>query len=335
MPEVARGLTALSLGFVAIEIFALARVGTGVFRFSPIAELDPISAGLIPAVGAIAALSLRPASRHSRLLQRAAVIVLVAAAVVPGSRGPMIALAFGALSLALVQSVRRTAIAAAAVALGLGLGLIVSSHIGSFEYLASVDTTGGAQADDASGREITTLSIRRQWLEDAVRDTPDRPLFGHGVGMRVDNTPEAALMGVSGQRTYPHNTLVEAAYSLGAIGLAAYLLLLGTALVALVSVVPAGGTTRCRLRAPDRCLPFVDRTSAARSARTHCSGRRPPSPSPFMQTGGSRLRRRRSPIVSVDAVRADLTCRMSRAATRECAWSLTQNPGLTAQTELA
>ena len=111
VPEVARGLTALSLGFVAIEIFALARVGTGVFRFSPIAELDPISAGLIPAVGAIAALSLRPASRHKRLLQRAAVIVLVAAAVVPGSRGPMIALAFGALSLALVQSVRRTAIA--------------------------------------------------------------------------------------------------------------------------------------------------------------------------------------------------------------------------------
>ena len=58
--------------------------------------------------------------------------------------------------------------------------------------------------------------------------------------MQVDDTPEAALMGVAGQRTYPHNTLVEAAYSLGAIGLAAYLLLLGTALVALVSVIRRG-----------------------------------------------------------------------------------------------
>ena len=41
VPEVAQGLIALSLGFVAIEIFALARVGTDSFRFSPIAELDP------------------------------------------------------------------------------------------------------------------------------------------------------------------------------------------------------------------------------------------------------------------------------------------------------
>ena len=239
--EVARALVALSLGFVAIELVALARAGTGIFRFSPIAELDPISAGLIPAVGAIAALSLQPASIQRRLLQLAAVIVLVAAAVVPGSRGPMIALAFGALSLVLVQSVRRIVISAAAVALGLGLGLLVSSHIGSVGYLASVEPTGRAgQPEDAAGLEITTFSIRRQWLEEAIRDTPDRPIFGHGVGMQVDDTPEAALMGVSGQRTYPHNTLVEAAYSLGAIGLAAYLVFLGSALVALVSVVRRG-----------------------------------------------------------------------------------------------
>lgn len=242
VPEVAQGLIALSLGFVAIEIFALARVGTDSFRFSPIAELDPISAGLIPAVGAIAALSLRPKSTHKRVLQHAAVIVLVAAAVVPGSRGPLIALAFGALSLAFVQAVRRTAIAATAVALGLGLGLLVSSYIGSYEYLAS--TAGGLAHPEreipSPGGEISTLSIRRQWLESALRDIPGRPIFGHGVGMQVDDTPEAALMGVAGQRTYPHNTLVEAAYSLGAIGLAAYLLLLGTALVALVSVVRRG-----------------------------------------------------------------------------------------------
>ena len=102
----------------------------------------------------------------------------------------MIALAFGALSLALVQSVRRTAIAAAAVALGLGLGLIVSSHIGSFEYLASVDTTGGAQADDASGREITTLSIRRQWRKMLSAIRPIGRSSGTASACRSTTPPE-------------------------------------------------------------------------------------------------------------------------------------------------
>ena len=48
-------------------------------------------------------------------------------------------------------------------------------------------------------------------------------------------------MGVTGQNVYPHNTLVEAAYSLGAIGLIAYLVFVGSALVALVSVVRRAG----------------------------------------------------------------------------------------------
>ena len=60
-----------------------------------------------------------------------------------------------------------------------------------------------------------------------MRDAPERPIFGHGVGMFEDNTPEARLMGVEGQRTYPHNSLVEAAYSLGALGLVAYIAFVG------------------------------------------------------------------------------------------------------------
>jgi O-antigen ligase len=242
LPAVAQGLVAFALLFVAIEVVAIARVGTDVFRFSPIADLDPISAGMVPAIGAIAVLSFRPLTARSLILQFLVASLLVAAAAVPGSRGPLVALVLGALALVLVQAWRRTALGVGALVLGLGLGFFAASHIGSFGYLTSTDpfevsTRPKGEAEDL---EISTLSIRRQWLEDAIRDTPDRPLFGHGVGMQVDDTPEAARMGVSGQHTYPHNTLVEAAYSLGAIGLIAYLVFVGSALLALVSVVRRG-----------------------------------------------------------------------------------------------
>ena len=225
--QVAHGLVALGLALAAIEAVALVRAGTDVFRFTPIAELDPISAALIPALGAIAALALRPVTTRGRVFQVPAGVVLVAAAVVPGSRGPLLSLAAGALVLLLVQPPRLRVVSAGTLVAGLALGLFAGSHIGSFGYLTSADPSD----------RISTLSIRRQWLEDALRDTPDRPIFGHGVGMLVDDTPEAALMGVSGQRTYPHSTLVEAGYSLGAIGLIAYVAMVGSAAYALGSLV--------------------------------------------------------------------------------------------------
>ena len=270
LTEVARALAALSMVFVAIELLALVRAGTDVFRFSPIAELDPITAGLIPAIGAVAALSLRPARMPGKALQFAIVVVLVAAAVLPGSRGPVVALAFGALALALAQPLRRTAAAAVAVGGGFALGLLVASHIGSFGYLVSTDTsplddsTRPQKVLEAGGEEISTLSIRRQWLEDAIRDVPDEPIFGHGVGMQVDRTPEAIAMGVYGQRTYPHNTLVEAAYSLGVIGLIAYLVFIGSAVLALVSVV--------RRSARDEGVVFALAVGAFAFVNTNVSG---------------------------------------------------------------
>lgn len=269
LPAVARALVALSLVFVAIEALALARAGTDVFRFSPIAELDPISAGLIPAIGAIAALSLRAGTTYARTLQFAIVVVLVAATVIPGSRGPVVALAFAALALALAQSIKRTAATAVVVLGGFALGLLLASHIGSFGYLASTDTGAlieepARPEEEATGDDISTLSIRRQWLEDAIRDTPDRPIFGHGVGMQIDETPEAVAMGVYGQRTYPHNTLVEAAYSLGAIGLVAYVVFIGSATLALVSVI--------RRNADDESVVFALAIGAFAFANTNVSG---------------------------------------------------------------
>lgn len=231
--------------FVPIEALAIARSGAKVFRFTPIADLDAISAGLIPSVGGVAALCLRPSSLRGLASQMAIAMVLAATAVVPGSRGPVLALVAAALALALVLHRRLAATVVACLTLGLGLGIgsVVESHVGSFGYLTSTPASEPDLTSPGRGQRpvISTLSIRRQWLEDALSDTPERPIFGHGVGMFVDDTPEAHLMGVAGQSTYPHNTFVEAAYSLGALGLFAYLVFVGSAVVALVSVIRRWG----------------------------------------------------------------------------------------------
>jgi O-antigen ligase len=231
---VALGLIGLGLLFVPIETVAAARAGDDVFRFTPIADLDVISAGTVPAIGAVAALSLRPSSAYARLLQLATIAVLSAATVLPGSRGPVLALVLGVLATALVRRSLLDVASLACVALGLVCGSVAASHLGSFDYLTSNELTTNEGAGE--GRVISTLSIRRQWTEDALRATPERPIFGHGVGMFEDNTPEARLMGVEGQRTYPHNSLVEAAYSLGALGLVAYVAFVGSAAAAAVAV---------------------------------------------------------------------------------------------------
>ena len=269
LSALAHGLVALALLLVPIEALAITRAGSDVFRFSPIADLDVISAGLIPSIGAIAALSLRPASARGRILQLAIVTVLVAAAVVPGSRGPVLALVAATLALVLVRPPRLAAAAGVAVALGLVAGSAIGSNIGSLGYLTSTPASESFDHPDGRARPrppISTLSVRRHWIEDAVRETPERPIFGHGVGMFEDNTPEARLMGVDGQRTYPHNTFVEAAYSLGVLGLLAFVAFVGSALVALVAVV------RTRVRIPEPAVPFALALGVFAFVNTNVSG---------------------------------------------------------------
>ena len=244
LDEVARALVALGLIIVPIEAAAVVRAGNDVFRFTPITDLDVISAGLVPAIGATAALTLRPESIRGHLVQLAIVSVLVAAAVIPGSRGPMLALVTAAVALVLVRPWRRHVAALVAVAVGIAAGSFVGSNIGSFGYLSPL--LGDAPTEHPDGRArarppISTLSVRRHWVEDALAAVPDRPVFGHGVGMFEDRTPEAKLLGVDGQRTYPHNTFVEAAYSLGAVGMLAFLAFIGSAVAALVSALRASG----------------------------------------------------------------------------------------------
>lgn len=227
---VAQALALLALVYVGITAIALAQASDSNFRFSPIDELDYISAALVPALGAIASFFAWPRSHPAVRLP--ATTALVAAVVLPGSRGPVLAVLVAGVTLAVVWRHRVVSIIIP-LALGLALGTLLSSQLGSLGYLSQpLRGSDGTEANEP----ISTLSIRRQWLETAVADTAERPLLGHGVGMLVDNTPEAHRMGVAGERIYPHNTFVEAAYSLGAVGLVTFLALVGTAAAALARV---------------------------------------------------------------------------------------------------
>ena len=233
------GIVGLGIVFLAIEAFDLMHAYDEFFRFSPIAALDPISAAKIPAVAAVVAAVLRPTRLLGRALLLASFTLLTASTVIPGARGPLVALVIAVLALVVVAGTQKRARVAVLVCLfaGLGAGLAAASQVGSYGYLQSTlpafvggTDVGGTDAGTAGGPAISTISIRRQWLEQAVSDIPERPVFGHGVGMLVDDTPEAERMGVAGQRIYPHNSLVEAAYSLGLIGLLSYLGFVGAAI---------------------------------------------------------------------------------------------------------
>jgi O-antigen ligase len=231
---------AASLGglFVAIEaVSALHAQATG-GRFSPLSYLDPISAAQYAAFGAVALLAAGPGDRRTR--HAAACALLVAGTLLPGARGPIVALLAGVVVILAVTR-RQLPLAIAAVVAGLALGAGATAVVGSSCYLTystpGIENGQGCGATSIKGPPISTFHIRWEWWRAAARAVPDDPVVGHGVAMFVDDTPEAHRMGVAGTRTYPHNSPLESAYSLGAVGAVLYALFAGGALVALVRLV--------------------------------------------------------------------------------------------------
>ncbi|HWX10337.1 MAG TPA: O-antigen ligase family protein [Gaiellaceae bacterium] len=224
MPWLAAGLAALGCAYIVIEAGALVH-HLHASRFSPIAHLDPISAAQFPAVGAIALLALTPRTVWEEIGRAVALPLLCAGAILPGSRGPLIALGGGALAAGALLPRRTALLLLPAVVAGIALGYGGSREIGSSDYLTSTNVP------------ISTFHIRREWWSAAAEAIPDAPVFGHGVAMFVDNTPEAKQMGVAGTRTYPHNSPLESLYSLGALGALPYIALIGSGITALVLLV--------------------------------------------------------------------------------------------------
>jgi O-antigen ligase len=244
LTRAAHGLAFLGLAFLAIEIAVLLNSRVASTRFSPIAYLDPISAAQYPAIGAVALLALGRSAGTRELLRAVGIALLVAAAVLPGSRGPVLALVVAATILVLLRWRESWKLVLPALVVGFALGYAGTVNIGSSYYLteaipgASTLSSPPQQKGQPPPAEqpppISTISIRREWWSSALRAIPNEPVVGHGVAMFVDNTPEARRMGVAGTRTYPHNSLIESAYSLGVLGALPYLIFLGAAIWALL-----------------------------------------------------------------------------------------------------
>lgn len=247
----AASLAGLGLGLACVEGAVLLLRDERSARFSPIAELNPISAAQTTAFAAVACLALRPSSRRGRVLQGLAGVSLVVASILPAGRGPLVALAVALVAMVLFVP-RLLPVVAAVAAAGLVVGLLAAGYAGSSYYLGvdvplvddSAPPTGpdftGERPSPTIGQEpISSASIRRYLLSKAIRAFPDAPILGHGIGSLEDDSPETRRMVAAGSmdpgetRTYPHNVLVEAAYSLGLVGLVPFLLVVGAAVVAL------------------------------------------------------------------------------------------------------
>ena len=262
----ARGLVATGLGFGLLSAIQLLRLDEGAARFSPVDELNPITAAATAALGALACLALRAETRRGRIAQAGAAVLLVATAVVPGGRGPLLALAVGVSVLALLQGRNAWRLVLPAV-VGLAVGLVAAEHAGTTSYLGvdvplldapaptGADFTGEVPAPGTLSQEpISSARIRRALLTDAVEAVPERPLAGHGVGMLRDDSEDTRRMVEAGRidpgdtLTHPHSVVVESAYSLGLPGLVLLLTAVGAALLALLR------TIRTAARAPPTLL---------------------------------------------------------------------------------
>jgi hypothetical protein len=223
LAQVRTALVGIALVFTLINLIASRHGAPPGERFSPIANLDPISASLISDIGCVAALTFHFGSARAIAAQASVCFALAASAMLNGSRGPVAALIVAVAFLLLIERRRATIALALSIALGIAAGSRVEIVlIGQPPALTSlVNEAHGpskAQQPKTTSIPISSLHIRREWLDSAIHKFPEKPLFGHGIGTLVDNTPEAAAMGVKGELVYPHNDAVEALYSLGIVG---------------------------------------------------------------------------------------------------------------------
>ena len=267
VPWLAYGLVASGLAFVVVSAATLATLDERSSTFSPIRYLDPISAAKTAALGALALLALHPRSQHGRTAHAVTVALLVAATVLPGARGPLLALGLGVAIVTAVSFRRLPRLLLPAVAIGFVLGLLAAERAGSTYHLGfgipgiereqptGVDYTGERLPPAVLGLDpISSTDIRRALMGDALRAIPDAPLLGHGVGMLRDTSEDTRRMLEAGRiteaetLTHPHNVLIESAYSLGLPGLGLFVALVISAAIALAWLIRA-----CR-HCPDTLL---------------------------------------------------------------------------------
>ena len=251
----------LALGLFLVSFVTLVARPTESGRFSPIDELDPITAAHVSALGAIAFLVVRFETRRAQLAQAGGVALLVALTVMPASRGALVALVITIATLTVALRRRMLPFLLPAVLVGFVLGGAGAGVVGA-DYYYSVDVPWlegrvappsegedftGARTPVVQGEPISSLGVRRYLWSKALRDSVDRPILGHGVGMLVDDSPDTLRMVRAGRvdagvRTYPHNVLIESVYSLGILGLGLFLAVSVLSAFALWSILRRGAT---------------------------------------------------------------------------------------------
>jgi hypothetical protein len=216
------GVVVLGCAFAVADAITLATGAPLVLgRFTPVATVDPITAGLVPAFAVAALVGLDAGEGRVRLLRGALLTLLVAAAVVPGSRGPAITVSIVLLAALACQWRQRVVVICAAALMGGALAVGIAEWVGSSGYLfqgtgdnapavthVSVPSTGSAASSTARPGHtappgltapLSTIRIRWYWMKTALAAVPDKPLVGHGLVTLPDESPAAHEMGVAGQ----------------------------------------------------------------------------------------------------------------------------------------
>jgi O-antigen ligase len=181
----------------------------------------------------------------TRVLYALAALFLVGAMLASQSRGALLA-GTGALAVVCVVALPRSHpllwLAVLAGAIGAWLAAFGMVPTGAFERVLSAVGLGGVSFDNVTTANFSAVERAAHWLA-GVRMFAAHPLLGVGIGNYAAAYPAYHPRGWYASLQHAHNYYINIAAESGIVGLAAYLLVIGTALwysCAAVRWVPDG-----------------------------------------------------------------------------------------------
>jgi O-antigen ligase len=178
------------------------------------------------------ALGILGETKKERALYRLAALLIAGAILVSESRGALLAgLLATAVVLALIWRPVRAGVWLAALAglVGAWLSSFGLVPVGPFQRALSVVGLGGVSFEHVTDANFSTVERAAHWLA-GVRMFAAHPLLGVGIGNYADAYPAYHPRGWYASLQHAHNYYINIAAEAGVVGLAAYVLLVGSAL---------------------------------------------------------------------------------------------------------